>query len=405
MNVHNKGLNMRVRFLQVIRFAVTAVTALGILLSTAGATLLLSPNAARAQAPEDRKRAKAAFRKARKAYMAKEYDQAAELFKEAYDFDPKPGLLYNIGQSLSEAGVHAEALDYLQRYLVEKPDARNAKRVEKTIAELKEFVDTAGANIMIQASTEGLDVFVDDEEAPRCVTPCMVSLTAGSHRIGVGGEGLERESREVTLVAGSTETYSFDPKPAVRLGSFRVQTTLESGRVFVDGSEVAAIPMGEAVELAVGDYQVSITDEGETVWTGPVHIEANTEAKVRAERPEAPGMSTMGVTAIALGGVGLASLGAGVYFGLAASDAEASLDAQLNDDKTPDSAMIDSGEQDALFANIFYGVGLVAVGTGVTLLFLDGGESEKPAEPRVPALSMGAFPLFGGAAVTLEGGF
>jgi hypothetical protein len=233
----------------------------------------------------------------------------------------------------------------------------------------------------------------------------MISLDTGAHTISVTGEGLEPDVREVTLVAGSTDTLRFDPQPKMKLGGFRIRTAITSGEVLVDGSNVAAIPMTEPVELQPGKYQIAISQEGVAVWTGSVTVETGKIIEVSATNPERGKVGIMTISAIALSGAGLVSVGAGVLFGLSASDAESSLESQLKSGKRPEPALIDSGEQDALFANIFYGVGLVAIGTGVALYLLDDGGSEAAQAPGETAVSVDAIPMAGGGAVRLGFGF
>jgi len=385
-----------------VRLAIVALTALSTLAAT---TLPSAPAAA-----QDRAAAKKVYKDAKKAYAAGEFAKAAELFKEAYGYDPKPELLFNIGQALKEANDVIAAADYLQRFLAEKPDAPNRDEVAEQVFELQQLIAVQAASVMIQGNKEGLQVFVDGEDDPRCVTPCLLTLTPLEHTVTVTDEGLAPDTKTFTPEAGGETTLRFAPgAPSGAMGKLHVKASLKRGDLFLDGRQFSSFPMPGPIDLEVGPYPASIKIDGKVVWSGSVQVaqDETTELDLivvenEVESTSGGSASTMTVAGISLGAAGVAALGAGMFFGLSASAIETDLDAQLTKGLAPDSDLIDQGESQALYANVFYGVGVIALGTGIALWLLDGGDSETAsADARDPGFHLIAAPQQGGGMVGL----
>lgn len=93
-----------------------------------------SPSPASVQA---RREAKELFMKGQQAYQAGDYARAAQLFKEAYDREPAPALLYNLAQTYRVKGDRARAILYYERFLAAKPDSPNADQAKQQLADLR----------------------------------------------------------------------------------------------------------------------------------------------------------------------------------------------------------------------------------------------------------------------------
>ena len=94
----------------------------------------------------DRKRvkqARQAFEMGKKAYTAGEFDKAIELWKEGYELNDDPILLYNIAQAYRQKGDAAKAIFYYRGYLRDAPQAKNRPEVEGRMAELQRGIDEA----------------------------------------------------------------------------------------------------------------------------------------------------------------------------------------------------------------------------------------------------------------------
>jgi tetratricopeptide (TPR) repeat protein len=71
-------------------------------------------------------------------YNAGDFAKALEDAKTAYELDPRPALLFNLGQCHRAMGELKEALFSYDRYLREQPDAPNRALVEGLMKQLKE---------------------------------------------------------------------------------------------------------------------------------------------------------------------------------------------------------------------------------------------------------------------------
>jgi tetratricopeptide (TPR) repeat protein len=86
-------------------------------------------------------RAKTHFNHA-KAYQASgEFARAADEYKAAYELDPHPEMLFNVGQAFMLAGAKREALDYFKRYLDDQPDGSGADEARRHVARLTAETD------------------------------------------------------------------------------------------------------------------------------------------------------------------------------------------------------------------------------------------------------------------------
>jgi tetratricopeptide (TPR) repeat protein len=74
-------------------------------------------------------------------YNLNEFAEALQDFKEAYRLHPDPAFLFNIAQCERQLGDFDEAIKFYRSYLRNKPEATNAKEVQKKIDELKGLSD------------------------------------------------------------------------------------------------------------------------------------------------------------------------------------------------------------------------------------------------------------------------
>lgn len=97
---------------------------------------------AHAQQPNEQldEAARLTFESAREAFVAGDYERALGLFRQAYNLSQRPGLLYNIAQTLDRLRRDAETLQALREYLEAYPEAPNRTEVEARIRVLEQSV-------------------------------------------------------------------------------------------------------------------------------------------------------------------------------------------------------------------------------------------------------------------------
>ena len=100
-------------------------------------------DAAKAQQPNEQldEAARLTFQSAREAFVGGDYERALGLFRQAYNLSQRPGLLYNIAQTLDRLRRDAETLQALRDYLQAYGDAPNRQEVEARIRVLEASID------------------------------------------------------------------------------------------------------------------------------------------------------------------------------------------------------------------------------------------------------------------------
>ena len=103
----------------------------------AGLVLVLVVAVCNGTASADGGDAKARYMSGQSHYNLNEFSEALQDFKEAYRLHPDPAFLFNIAQCERQLGDFDEAIKFYRSYLRNKPDATNAKEVQKKIDELR----------------------------------------------------------------------------------------------------------------------------------------------------------------------------------------------------------------------------------------------------------------------------
>jgi tetratricopeptide (TPR) repeat protein len=116
-----------------------------VLLAAGGAALPLLATATPAIAADPREDAKALSKRAGTAFKVARFQEALDLYTQAYERFPAPALLFNLGQCNKNLGHYERALFFFQGYLRDKPDAANRAAVETLIAEAKKQLADARA--------------------------------------------------------------------------------------------------------------------------------------------------------------------------------------------------------------------------------------------------------------------
>lgn len=100
---------------------------------------LAAPGAETASAHDE---AKALTQRAGIAFKLAHFQEALDLYSQAYEKVPLPALLFNIGQCHKNLGHNERALFFFQGYLRDRPDAPNRPAVEILAAELSKAIAT-----------------------------------------------------------------------------------------------------------------------------------------------------------------------------------------------------------------------------------------------------------------------
>lgn len=112
--------------------------------------------------------ARLTFELARQAFVAGDYETALQRFRQAYNLSARPGLLYNIAQTLDRLRRDEETVAALREYLEALPDSPNRAEVEARIRVLEDSLARAQTQ---QQQNQQQQQQQDQQQEPRPETP------------------------------------------------------------------------------------------------------------------------------------------------------------------------------------------------------------------------------------------
>lgn len=133
-----------------------------------------------------------------------EYDDALEIYQEAYDLYPDPVLLYRIGLSAEKEGDLPRAVESYEAFLeASDEDDATARRVAKKLPDLRAELAPV---VVVTSTPEGADVFVGEiGDEPAGQTPVELQLASGKQQIIVRLDGYRLVRRDVELENGERQ--------------------------------------------------------------------------------------------------------------------------------------------------------------------------------------------------------
>ncbi|MCH9685638.1 MAG: tetratricopeptide repeat protein [Deltaproteobacteria bacterium] len=150
-------------------------------------------------APADDNDPEALSAEAAQRYQAKDYDGAVELFEKAYELDPQPNYLFNIGRVYEEKGDLENAVVYYQRFVgqsgVDLESRQTAterlKILREAVAQMKAEDETDEPVDETEPVDEGIPVDEEtNEDAEAAAKRKRTLRITGYSLMGVGGGAL-----------------------------------------------------------------------------------------------------------------------------------------------------------------------------------------------------------------------
>jgi hypothetical protein len=315
----------------------------GLLLAAVTGAVTAAPAGALAQedATADTKdKARTHYTKGKELYEAGNYAEAMVEFQAAYDAKPHPTVLKSVAECKVQVGDIPGAIAVFEKYLA-NPASTKKPEVEKRLAEVKAMLVT----LEITTEPAGAGVVLDGETTGK-TTPATIELGPGDHEVVLNAEGFEPLTKQVTLKQGE-------------------QAKLE---VNLDEEGIPAAPPPEP-----GGLVDPFAEE-----------EGGEEAEIEEDTGGPP--PAFWVCA-AVAGVGLVS---GTVFGTMALGDEEDYKNNPTDD------IKESGERNAIIADVSFGVAAAAAIVGAVILFTD---SDDEDEETTAKSNWNVVPVAGGDAV------
>lgn len=227
---------------------------------------------------------------ARRDYAARRYEDAVREFMVEQRLAPNPNIVFNIALCFRRLNRHADAYMYFAEYLAAgDPDEGRQRESEAALSELRPHV----ALVRVESEPEGAAIFVDRRELGQYgVTPRVLALSSGQHRIWVEKDGYRTAEQSVDLDLGAEATVTLAMEQI--LGRFRlgaataahVRVLDADGRVVFEGDT----PVDE--QIAPGNYQVEAT-AGDERWVEPIRVRADGVTESTASLVGPTGVATV----------------------------------------------------------------------------------------------------------------
>ena len=294
--------------------------------------------------------AKKAYGDATAAFKAGKYDQALVKFQEAESLVPSANAEYWIAVSLDKLDRQVEALAAYATFLA-NPEVNKAgeDKVSESKARFDALRATVPGEVILTAVPADAKLSVDGQAQVE-KSPWTLKLTPGDHKILVTADGYVPQEVTVNVEAAK-----------------RTSRTLE----------LAAVPPPPPPE---------------PIAAPPAPPPAPPPPPPPPARSLVPAYVTLGIAAVAAG--------AGTYFGIRA------LSAKSDYDDKPTASKADDVENNALIADMAFGVAITLGVTGIVLLTTPEEQSATPAtafvKPKRISLSPWASPKSGGASALIE---
>jgi hypothetical protein len=228
----------------------------------------LPPMSANAEPVETSARAQAIdkYQRGSKAFAARQFKDAIDLFLAADELVPSGALAFNIALAYEEMGDSSRALQWAREYLRRSPSANDEADVERRVAGFERKLRERGVQqVTIASSPAGATVRIDGRAVG--VSPFTIDLPPGPHRLSLelaghavseGGFDLSRDHAETierTLVRHTEPDAPTPLAPPVRSGVGVPGIVIGGIGVLAGGVIAGGVAIG--LEVARADKETS----------------------------------------------------------------------------------------------------------------------------------------------------
>ncbi len=289
-----------------------------------------APATAAAPKPGD---AKALFTAGEKKFKANDFAGALTDFEASQAAKADPATQRYIAMSRDNLQQFTEAVAAYEKFIADNPP-----KMQNEVEEAKKRVEAIKAmpgKVKIETTPPGASIVIDTAQTPyEKVTPVEIELAPGKHTLLIGAEGYENTTKEIEVGYASKQ-----------------------------------------------DVNAELTKKAPPPPPPPPVVAEQTPAPAPAPPPPPPEPRSK-VPAYVTGAVAIVAAGVGTGFGIKALQ-------QSNDfEKSPTTKKADDGENNALVADMMFGIAITfGVTSAVLFLSNDSPSTAKAASPKVAAAS------------------
>jgi hypothetical protein len=275
--------------------------------------------------------AKALFAAGEKKFKAADYAGALADFEASNAAKAAPETDRYVGQSLDNLGRFQEAVAAYERFLANVP-AKMKDQGEETKKRV-EAIKAMPGKVHVETTPAGATVAVDGQPPGPSATPTDLELAPGKHTVKLVAEGYEPADKELDVTYASKQ-----------------------------------------------ELKTELTKKAEPPPPPPPPVVAEPTPPPAPPPPPPPPEPRSKVPAYVTGGVAIVAAGVGTAFGLKA------LSQSSDFEKTPTTQLADDGENNALIADMMFGIAITfGVTSAVLFLSNDAPANAKGAVPTKAA--------------------
>lgn len=252
------------------------------------------------------------------AFKDERFEDAIELFAEAYRTHPQVTLLYALGSAhrrAYELGGEDEhrrlSIRRYQQYLSEAPEGESANFAQNYLTSLLAERDLgleAEVVTRILVSTAAEDATMSVDGAPALPAPGVINVEPGNHELRVVAPGYADFVQRVDVPEGAT--YQIDAALAGLDGELTIDGPKRAW-VELDGKMVGRLPLDGPLRAAPGPHVLTVSKNGYETLHLDIEIQRDGSHSVRAPLDQ----SNKRIASYFLFGVGTAGLiASGVQF-------------------------------------------------------------------------------------------
>jgi hypothetical protein len=265
------------------------------------------PAAAQPAPNADASRAAEAKKKEGDGHMSeRRYADALEAYDQAYALAPNPVLHYNRGRALQFLARYPEALEALERFKADAPEAVRARVavLDDLITELRGRVTT----IELRCNVDGAQIRLGDRVIGTTPFAKPLVVNAGRAQLEISAEGRAPFTKTLELSGGETVVVEAVLEPVRSAATLRVHGRTAGAQVFVDGRAIGTAPATASV--VPGMHSVRVERSGEDPGRADVVLASGEEKDLVVDPVARPGVTSKwwfwaGIGTAVAGGVAL----------------------------------------------------------------------------------------------------
>jgi hypothetical protein len=210
-----------------------------------------------------RRKAAAHFERGYELIQRADYSAAAVEFRRAYDSDPEPSVLFNLGQAHAAAGETIAAYDALAAFLEGSgPDIEPTRR--RAAEQLMRVADERIGRLWIEVEQDGADIEVDGQFVGKAPLGEFRRFLVGLH--AVVARSAENQTSVVNVtVRGRRESQIFlslQPRIALARGVLFLYCAVPGVTVSIDEENRGEIPGSGFVAVPAGSHSLVLERSG-----------------------------------------------------------------------------------------------------------------------------------------------